>query len=108
MNKPVTDHLVIGQAFVSADLPDLPGVPATVGPVACPSCEQRAAIVRHEPRGDGTFGARLECGACGDSPDLEMLAYAAGLAVGVLIEAARRGDPRVTAAVARRHGGALR
>ena len=90
------DPRVISRAYVLADLPGLPGVPAAVGPVTCPSCLLPAAAVRHVPQGDGTYGARLECSSCGDSQDLLMNAYAAGLAAGVLIEAARRGDPRVS------------
>jgi hypothetical protein len=82
-------------AYVSAGLPDLPGVPATVGPVTCPNCDQRTAVVHHVPRGDGNYSAVTECNACGSRVDLWMNAYAAGLSVGVLIEAARRNDPRI-------------
>lgn len=34
-------------AGVSADLPGLPGVPASIGPIRCPECEQLGAEVRH-------------------------------------------------------------
>jgi hypothetical protein len=89
------DPRVFSRAYVLADLPGLPGVPAAVGPVTCPSCLLPGAAVRHAPQGDGTYRARLECGSCG-SHDLWTDAYAAGLAAGIIIEAARRGDPRVS------------
>lgn len=80
---------------MSADLPGLPGVPAEVGPVACPGCGQCTATVGHHPLGDGTYTATLLCSGCGECRDLWMEAYTTGLTVGVLVEAARRGDPRV-------------
>lgn len=83
------------RAWVSAALLELPGVPEEVGPVRCPTCLERAAVVRHVPQGDGTYGASMDCRSCGDQSDLWMESYLAGLAVGILIEAARRGDPRV-------------
>lgn len=83
------------RAFVTADLPGLSGVPAEAGPVTCPGCNERTVIIRHVPLGNGNYGADAECGNCGDRLELWMESYAAGLAVGVLVEAARRGDPRV-------------
>jgi hypothetical protein len=83
------------RAYVSADLPGLSGVPAEVGPVRCSGCDQRTAVIRHVPEGDGNYGAVAECSYCGGGIDLWMNSYAAGLAAGMLIEAARRGDPRV-------------
>jgi hypothetical protein len=84
-----------GRAYVSADLPDLNHVPAEVGGLRCPSCGQRTAVVRHVPRGDGTYSAVNDCSYCGDNDTLWMTAYTTGLEVGVIVEAARRGDPRV-------------
>lgn len=83
---------------VSADLPGLPGVPAEVRPVKCPECEVRAATVRHDCAGPGAdLTATLICGDCGSILDLlaSQSGYMVGLEVGVLVEAARRGDPRV-------------
>jgi hypothetical protein len=82
-------------AHVSADLPGLPGVPAGAGPVICPDCEQRTGTVHHRPNGDGTYSATLVCQGCGGCFELGMNAYSTGLTVGCLVEAARRGDPRV-------------
>jgi hypothetical protein len=83
-------------AHVSADLPDLPGVPADVGPVICPDCGQRTGTVHHRPSDDGTYSATLVCQGCGGCFELWMNAYSTGMTVGVLVDAARRGDPRVT------------
>ena len=88
-------NISAARAYVSADLPGLSGVPAEVGPVRCSGCDQRTAAIRHVPLGDGNYSAVAECSHCGDSVDLWMNSYAAGLAAGMLIEAARRGDPRV-------------
>ena len=82
-------------AQVSAGLPDLPRVPASVGPVICLDCRQRTATVSHIAQDDGTYAAVLSCPACGLSTGLWMEAYTTGLSAGLLIEAARRGDPRV-------------
>jgi hypothetical protein len=82
---------------VSPGLPDLPGVPAEVGPVACVDCDQRTATVRHVSYGGGGFGATLVCSGCGGCFDLLAEGgYLTGLTVGVLVESARRGDPRVS------------
>jgi hypothetical protein len=85
---------------VSADLPGLRGVPAQVGPVGCFCCGRRTATVRHERQGDGDdYSATLVCEGCGSVFDLlagNPDAYATGLTVGILVEAARRGDSRVT------------
>jgi hypothetical protein len=88
-------NISAARAFVSAELPGLSGVPAEVGPVRCSGCNQRAAVIRHVPRGAGDYGAAAECSCCGGRDDLWMNSYAAGLAAGMLIEAARRGDPRI-------------
>jgi hypothetical protein len=83
------------RAFVTAALPGLSGVPAEVGPVHCSGCDERAAVIRHVALGDGNYGGVVECSSCGARLELWMESYAAGLAAGLLIEAARRGDPRV-------------
>ena len=81
---------------VSADLPGLPGVPESVGPVRCPECGQTTADVRHARRltgQDGSYTARLTCHACGLTSTLDADGYAAGLSVGVLVERARQAQP---------------
>lgn len=82
--------------LLSPDLPQLRGVPASIGMVKCPACEQRAAVIRHEPAAaagpDAAYTARLVCGACGADNELDPGAYAAGLEAGVLVRAAREHD----------------
>jgi hypothetical protein len=84
-------------AIVSAEtLPGLPGVPAVVGPVQCPGCQRKTATVHHILQSDGDVRARVDCSHCDEVTELWMEAYSIGLSVGVLVEAARRGDPRIT------------
>jgi hypothetical protein len=83
---------------VSADLPGLPGVPAEVASVKCPGCSERAATVHHSCSGPSAeLTATLICAGCGSIFDLLVSSdgYLTGLEVGVIVEAARRGDPRV-------------
>jgi hypothetical protein len=83
---------------ISADLPSLPGVPAEIGPVKCLDCHQRGATVHHSCTGpDAQLTATLTCYSCGAIFDLFAArdGYLVGLEVGVIVEAARRGDPRV-------------
>ena len=84
------------RAHVSAGLPELPSLPAEIGPVRCPECDQRTAVIKHVPQGDGNYSAESQCSSCGDRTGLDMISYAIGLTVGILIEAARRADPRVS------------
>ncbi len=78
---------------VAPDLPGLPGVPASIGPLTCPDCGQRTATVHHAPEGNDSYAALLACGNCGAVYELEATAYAAGLAAGVLAERARSAEP---------------
>jgi hypothetical protein len=69
----------------------LPGVPASLGPLRCPACDQRAAVVHHVPdpqAGDDLYIPTLIC-QCGAVFELEATAYNAGLAAGVLAQMAR-------------------
>jgi hypothetical protein len=69
----------------------LPGVPASLGPLRCPACDQRAALVHHVPgplAGDDLYIPTLIC-QCGAVFELEATAYNAGLAAGVLAQMAR-------------------
>lgn len=76
---------------VSADLPTLPGVPARIGPIRCPCCDERQATLSHEPdpAEPGDYGVRLICFGCGSIFELETTAYIAGLAAGMLVALAR-------------------
>lgn len=74
---------------VSADLPGLPGVPASIGPLRCPGCDQRTATVHHVQDGHGSITPTLICQGCGSVFELEATSYNAGLGAGVLAEKAR-------------------
>jgi hypothetical protein len=74
---------------IAADLPGLPGVPASIGPLCCPTCDQRAAVVHHLQDAGGDITPALICQGCGSAFELEATAYNAGLAAGVLAEKAR-------------------
>jgi hypothetical protein len=73
---------------VTADLPGLPGVPESIGPLKCPECDRRAAAVYHSL--DGQLSAVLKCGWCDSSWEMWMVSYSAGLGAGVLAEQAKR------------------
>ena len=74
---------------ISADLPGLPGVPASIGPLACIACDQRTAAVHHVQDGRGSITPTLICQGCGAVFGLEATSYNIGLGAGVLAEKAR-------------------
>lgn len=83
---------------VGPALPGLPAVPADISPVKCLGCEERTATIRHDCAGPGgALTATMICDGCGSVFDLlaSNEGYLAGLEAGVIVEAARRGDPRV-------------
>lgn len=77
---------------IASDMPGLPGVPASIGPLRCPTCEQRAATLNHVPdpeAGADLITPTLVCLGCGSVFELEATAYGVGLAAGVLAERGR-------------------
>jgi hypothetical protein len=71
---------------IGPELPGLPGIPSEIGPVPCPDCDTRQAVVHHIPAADGDYTPTLVCGDCGACHELEPNAYVIGLAAGVLYE----------------------
>jgi hypothetical protein len=74
---------------IAADLPGLPGVPASIGPLVCPGCDQRASAIHHVQDGCGNITPTLICQGCGAVFELEATAYNIGLGAGILAEKAR-------------------
>jgi hypothetical protein len=72
--------------IIGPELPDLPGVPGHIGPILCPGCGERTAVVHHVPDGEGGYVARLVCAPCTATWELDSESYTAGLAAGVLHE----------------------
>jgi hypothetical protein len=75
--------------IIGEDLPGLPGVPATIGPLECPACDDRTAHIHHVQDGHGAIAPTLICRGCGSVFELEATAYHAGLRAGILAEKAR-------------------
>lgn len=86
------------QIRVGPDVPGLTGVPATIGPLRCPECGERSAVLWICQWGpvdpDSAVGFRLSCNDCGSIWEPDQFAVNIGMAAGVLVQLAREHDER--------------